>query len=118
MQLVQQLRSKISVELDDYLTSEYQAVALHAQSTVVDCNPAAAELFGYSVEEIIGINAWALFSVESASLIMEKLVSKSEEPYRVIGKKKDETEFNVEIKGQELTLNNEALRLVLLRKIE
>ena len=58
----EQLREKLQLDMDAYSSEEYPATAIHVNSTIVDANQASVDLYGYSLEELIGMNAWRLFS--------------------------------------------------------
>ena len=75
-ELVEFLRSKINTDLSQYASNDYEGVALHTSSIIVAANDAVCNMFGYSEEEVIGMNAWLLFSPESAQIIMQHLVEK------------------------------------------
>ncbi|MDH5218241.1 MAG: PAS domain S-box protein, partial [Gammaproteobacteria bacterium] len=51
-------------KIEDIVEPEYPIVALHSNSTIFYGNDAFCELSQYSHDEIIGLNAWRLFSPE------------------------------------------------------
>jgi len=83
---------------------------------IVDCNAAFAEIFGYSKDEIIGMDISELYAnLDEKERFMQNLRDESEKnrdlkDYELKVKKKDETEFFIEIdchlikdtKGKEL----------------
>ena len=111
------LKRELQSKVDDYVADDYEGIAFHSSSIVFLANDVAADMFGYSANELFGLNAWRLFSDESFDTIMQHLVEKSEEPYQVKGIKKDETEFDVELKGSDFEVHGEPIRSVMLKKI-
>lgn len=111
------LREQLDLNLDNYLRDGYEAVALHASSIIIAANRAGAEMFGYSVEEIEGLNAWSLFAPSSFDTILHKLSSRSTEPYIVEGRRRDGSTFKVELLGKDFTVARQNVRAVLLRKV-
>ena len=114
---VKQIREKLNFDLNDCLTDSYDAIALHSNTMIVELNQAAADMFGYSREELIGYNAWMLFTSSSADAIMQHVATQSERAYQIVGKRKDNTTFKVELKGIDFKLDGEPLRMVMLKEI-
>ena len=114
---IQQLRNRLLPKQDEYIEEGYEAVAFHTSSILVCANQAAVDMFGYTLEELQGMNAWHFFHPGSAQVIMKHLLEKSTEPYQVVAVKKDKTEFNVEIKGLDFEVDGEYVRVVLLKKL-
>lgn len=116
--IVRKLREKLKNRVDNYLSDGYEGVALHTSSIVIALNEAAAKMFGYTVEEAEGLNAWILFHPDSAKIIMQHLVNKSEDSYRVQALKKDGSEFTVELKGKDFEMDGEPVRSVSIKEIK
>lgn len=113
--LVVWLRRKLLPRLDEFKIEGYEGVALHSSSIMIAANQAVADMFGYELDDITGMNAWVFFSSKSADVIMKHLFEKSRAPYTVIGVKKDKTEFEVEIKGLDFEIEGEPVRVVALK---
>lgn len=111
------IRSEMEDDINEYLTDDYEAVALHSSSIILDVNQAAADMFGYRREDMIFLNAWKLFPPESVQELMQHLLTKSTEPYRVKALSKKGTRFTVELKGNDFKIAGEPVRSVLLKKI-
>lgn len=113
--LVNFLRKKIGNDLRQYATDGYEGIALHTSSIIIAVNDAVCDMFGYTQDEIPGLNAWLLFSQKSAESLMEHLMKKSQEPYTVTGLRKDKSEFEVELKGYDFEIAGEPVRAVALK---
>jgi len=114
---IRKLQIKLPQLADSFLEDGYDGIAFHSSSILIYANKGAAEAFGYSEEELPGMNSWLLFKPESAKTIMQHLVSKSSSPYRVKAVRKDKTEFEVELKGKDFEINGEPVRSVLIKKV-
>lgn len=115
--LVDFLRTKINPNLEEYISSDYEGIAVHTSSIIITVNQEVADMFGYDIDEFIGMNAWLLFTHESVQALMQHLVEKSEEPYEVTGVRKDKSEFKVLLKGHDFEIAGEPVRAVMLNKI-
>lgn len=114
---IQRLRTKLPQLANTFLEDDYDGIAFHSSSILIYADKGAADLFGYSEEEIPGMNSWLFFKPESAPIIMQHLVSKSTDPYRVKAVRKDKTEFEVELKGKDFEIDGEPIRAVLMKKV-
>lgn len=104
-------------KIEDIVEPEYPIVALHSNSTIFYGNDAFCELSQYSHDEIIGLNAWRLFSPESTEIIAQKLKEGATGPYLVIAIAKNGTAVKIEIKGKDLEFGNDKARAVFARII-
>ena len=111
------IRNEMDVDINNYLIDGYEAVALHSSSIILEVNQAAADMFAYSRDEMVFMNAWKLFPAESVSDLMHHLVTKSEEAYGVKACHKNGSLFTVELKGNDFEIAGEPVRSVLLKKI-
>ena len=115
--MLKSLNHKLKANIGDYVSDDYEGIAFHSNSIVFLVNDAAADMFGYTKDEVFGLNAWRLFSSDSAETIMQHLVEKSEEAYQVKGVKKNKIEFDVELKGKDFELRGDPVRAVLLKRL-
>ena len=112
------LRRHLQVDLAELLVDDYKAVAIHSSSIVIAANECCAQMFGYTVDEVIGLNAWTLFAASSVEALTKHLMSKSEAPYQVIARRKDGSHFKVELKGKDAELAGEPIRTVWLKQVD
>lgn len=103
---------------DELMEPGYPAIVVHSESTLIAANQNLADLTGYPMEELEGMNTWLLFPVESVKIITQKLKEKSTEPYQVMSKTKSGELIKVELKGYNFELNGVPLRAVLARLID
>ncbi len=111
LQLNNQLR-KAGLSPDNFIEAGYTGVVLHSASTLFAGNQGVAEITGYSLEEIVGLNAWRLFPPASIPIVKERLTHLSEEPYQVLIQKKDGKQLMVELKGKNIDIAHEQFRAI------
>ena len=112
------IRRHLAGDLSALLVDDYKGIAIHSNSIIVDANEYCVNMFGYSMDEIVGLNAWTLFTPGSAELLTKHLMSKSEAPYQVTARRKDGSTFKIELKGRDSELAGEPIRTVLLKQVE
>ncbi len=94
-----------------------EGVAISENGIVVDANQAMASLFGYSIEEFIGMNILEVAAPESHQLIKDKIRSGYEKPYEAVGLKKDHSTFLMEICGKSIVYQGTSARVTTIRDI-
>lgn len=104
-------------KIEDLIESAYPIIVIHSDSTIFYGNDAFCELSQYTHDEIIGLNAWRLFSPESTEIITQKLKENATDPYQVTAITKNGTAVKIEIKGKNLVFGNDKARAVLARVI-
>ena len=117
-------RKKIEEELkkseeryQKFAELSYEGIAIHDLGIMVQVNPALAKMFGYSEDELVGMSALELATPESASVIKANIISGSEEPYEVIGIRKNGEKFPLELRGKALEHNGKMVRVAAVRDI-
>jgi len=115
---IEQLKNALLPRLPDFPKDGYDGIVIHTSSIVICADAGGAEMFGYTEEEIVGVNTWSHFKPECARTILQHLTEKSEEPYTVTAVTRDRVEFKVELKGRDFNVNGIPVRLVLLRKTD
>jgi len=115
---IEQLRNKLLPRLPGFPREGYDGIVIHSSSIVICADAGGAEMFGYTEEEIVGVNTWYHFKPECAKTILQHLTEKSEEPYIVTALNRDRVEFKVEMKGKDFSVNGIPVRAVLIRKTD
>ena len=105
-------------KLEHMLKSGYDAIAVHSNGIIVTANPRACEIFGYHQDELTGLNSWKLFTAESSSIMMDRVLTSSEEPYEAKALHKDGHPIKLALEGKNILFNEESLRVVLFRSLK
>ncbi|MDH5184395.1 MAG: PAS domain S-box protein [Gammaproteobacteria bacterium] len=103
--------------LEHMLKPDYDAIAVHSNGIIITANPRACEIFGYRHDELLGLNSWKLFTAESSSIMMDHVLTGSEEPYEAMALHKNGHPLKLALKGKNFTLDEENLRAVLFRSL-
>jgi PAS domain S-box-containing protein len=90
---------------------------MHKDGIIREVNTGACTLFGYSREELVGMNVLDLPSPGSKDAVREKMQTISEEPYEMEGQKKDGSRFFGILYSRNLSYNNQQIRLTSVRDI-
>jgi len=115
---IEQLRNKLLPRLPSFSREGYDGIVLHSSSIVICADAGGAEIFGYTEEEIVGVNTWSHFKPECAKTILKHLTEKSDKPYEVTALNRNREEFKVELKGKDFYLDGIPVRAVLVRKTD
>ena len=94
-----------------------EGVLIHEHGKVLDANPAFAKMFGYKIDEILGISVTEFLTPESRHIFQENMQSGYENPYEVTGLKKDQTIFNLEVVGKNSVYKGRNVRVSAWRNI-
>lgn len=97
--------------------ASFGGIGLHRMGALVDCNQGLCDLTGYRYEELIGTNGINLIAPEFRDLVIEKIISKSTQPYDVVGLRKDGSRFFLEIHGKNIPYKDGQLRVTEFRDI-
>jgi PAS domain S-box-containing protein len=103
--------------LQSFFNATFEAVIIHQNGKIVDLNPAAEFLFGYTSHDILGQSVLKITAPESRDLITEKVKSPSDEPFKAIAQKKDGTPFHCEVRAKTIFYQGNPARVVSVRDI-
>ena len=77
----------------------------------IKTNSVAPELFGYNEKEMIGKNAFEFIAYESINYVKKVINNKNQEPYEAIMLRKDGTKFPAILRGKDIQLEGETIRV-------
>ncbi len=97
------------------ITSE--AIAIHDKGKILEVNKGFVKLFGYNENETIGMSAAQLAAPESIDLVMANILSRNENPYEVVGIRKDGSKFMAEVTGKTIVFKDREARVTVMRDI-
>ncbi len=95
----------------------FEAIFISDKGYCIDANQTAAKMFGYNHAELIGIFGTDVIAPESKETVKRHLLSGYQEPYEVLGMKKDGTRFHVEIRGRMTTYRGRNVRVTVVRNV-
>jgi PAS domain S-box-containing protein len=97
--------------------ASFGGIALHKMGKIIDANKGLANMTGYEVNELIGMNGLNLIAEEFRAQVIEHIKNGYSLPYDVIGVKKDGSRYNIEIHGKNVPYKGETLRVTEFRDI-
>lgn len=97
--------------------ASFGGIGLHNKGRILDCNQGLCNLTGYDYDELIGSDGLNLIVPEYREYVMQKILSKDEEPYDVEGLRKDGSRYSLEIKGKNIPFGDGLIRVTEFRDI-
>lgn len=94
-----------------------EGVLINKKEKIWEANKAFAKMFGYKSEEVIGMPVSEFVTPASFEVIKKNIQAGFEQPYEIIGVKKDGTTFNIEATGKNCIYKGSPARVATLRDI-
>ena len=98
------------------LESAFDGVVLHQGRIIVSANRTFAEMFGYTVEDVIGRDVMEFIPSDAREMV-ESQIMHGESPCETVGLKKDGTRISIEILSKSWLLEDQPARLTAVRDI-
>jgi PAS domain S-box-containing protein len=95
----------------------FEGIAFTEQSVIVDANQQFADMFGYKVDQVQGLDVRQLVTPEDRELVQSRILAGSEEPYEHRGLRKDGTVIFVEVRPRMMSIKERSLRVTAVRNI-
>jgi PAS domain S-box-containing protein len=94
-----------------------EGIMIHDQGRIVEANRTFAEMFGYKLSELVGMDGFKLIAPESRKLVGKHINAGYEESYEASMLRKDGTTFPAELIGKAVPYQGGTLRIVIIRDI-
>ncbi len=92
--------------------SSTEGIAIHENGVILEANHALARIFGFDrAEEMAGKNGLELTAPEYRQLISNNIQADYEEPYEVVGLRKDGSRFNCLVSGKPILYQGRKIRV-------
>lgn len=95
----------------------FEGISINDKAHILLANEALADMFGYSLDEIIGKSVESFVAPESRQATQDRIRANFQEPYETIGVRQDGTQFNLEIRGKSISYRDREARVAVLRDI-
>jgi two-component system cell cycle sensor histidine kinase/response regulator CckA len=96
----------------------FEAVVIHDEGVIIEANDQYYKMFGYSPDELSGVNAIALTTTKVAeNQIRAHIKSGYLGPYEVTGTRKDGSHFPMEIRAKTVELSDKTVRMSAIRNL-
>ncbi len=97
--------------------SSYEGIIIHDDGLILDANERSAVLFGFGSEPLVGKVITDLMPPESRSKVTAQLLARNDEPFEAISRRKDGTEFHMEVRGRDMVYEGHDARVFVFRDI-
>ncbi len=97
--------------------ASFGGITIHDKGVILDCNQGLSEISGYPIEELIGMDGLVLIAERSRETVMKNVLCGFEEPYEVIGLRKDGTEYPARLEAKNIPYRGKEVRVVEFRDI-
>ncbi|MEO8619817.1 MAG: response regulator [bacterium] len=97
--------------------ASFDGIAISVDGVIVEANRGYAEMFGYTVDEVIGRMATDFVTAESEHEVHVRTVTGIEGTYELIGKRKDGSRIALEATGRSYPVNGRRGRVAALRDV-
>lgn len=117
-------RKKIERELQDsenryrgLSDASFEGILVTKKGKIIDANKTLEEMFGYSLEEAVGMNAADLMASSEREDVLKKVLSGYERSYETLGRKKDGSIFPIEIHAKMVSFQDRQVRVSAVRDL-
>ena len=95
----------------------FEGIIIHKNGIAIDCNQSFLNIFGYTSDELIGINLFDIIHPKDHQSVTENISKEKTVPYEITGIKKNGNEIPVEIEARNFKKNNNTFRVAAIRDI-
>ncbi|MDB5102266.1 MAG: two-component hybrid sensor and regulator [Cyanobacteria bacterium RYN_339] len=95
----------------------FDGVAIHDAGVIIEANQALADMFGYPLDELVGLDGPSTAAPEYHAFIQERISTNDTRPYEVEALRKDGTRFAVEIVSRPAHYHGRRVRVSAFRDI-
>ena len=97
--------------------ASFGGIGVHDQGKILDANQGLANITGYTIPELIGMDGLQLIAPEYREHVIQKIRIGYETRYDVIGQKKDGSRYHLEVQGKNIPFQNRMVRVTEFRDI-
>lgn len=97
--------------------ASFGGIAVHDQGVILDCNQGLSNITGFQMEELIGMNGLLLIAPDYREFVMNKIITKYEQPYEAFGIRKNNEIYPLKLEARNLPYQGKEVRVVEFRDI-
>lgn len=97
--------------------ASFGGIAIHENGVNIDCNQALADLTGYSIDELIGMDGMQLIAPEWRELARRRMASDYRQAYEIEGLRRDGTRCPLIVQGKRIPYRGRLVRVSEFRDI-
>lgn len=95
----------------------FEGIIISDNGKVLETNRAFTEMFGYELEEVVGMGTFDFMLPVDHDLIQQNMLSNFEEPYEAEGLRKDGSTFDIELRGRSFRYQDRKVYVTAVRDI-
>lgn len=97
--------------------ASFGGIFIHDKMRIIACNQGLADMSGYTVEELIGMEGGQLIAEESLEVVKRNIETGYEQPYEAIALHRNGTTFPVQVEARNIPYKGKIVRVAEMRDI-
>jgi PAS domain S-box-containing protein len=97
--------------------ASFGGITIHDKGRILECNQGLAEITGFSVAELIGMDGLLLIAPRSRDLVRANILAGYEHPYEALGLRKNGEEYPLRLEAKNIPYRGQQVRVVEFRDI-
>jgi PAS domain S-box-containing protein len=97
--------------------ASFGGIVIHDHGIILDCNQGLAELTGFSIAELVGMDGLGLIAPKWRELVMRNIQSGFDKSYDVEGLRHDGSRYQLSIRGKNIPYKGKTVRVTEFRDI-
>ncbi|MGH7143453.1 MAG: PAS domain S-box protein [Planctomycetota bacterium] len=97
--------------------ASFEGLVIHEKGVVIDANQVFADMFGYTVDEIIGKSVFDFTTPQGAEAVRRRLLAEDERPYETEGVRRDGSRFVGELLPRMIPFHGRRVRVTAARDV-
>jgi diguanylate cyclase (GGDEF)-like protein/PAS domain S-box-containing protein len=95
----------------------FEGILISDRGEILEANLALTDVFGYASAELVGRSALEFVAPEHRDKVRRKIASGDEEPYEIVGIRKDGTRIDLEVRGRAYSYRGRSVRVTAVRDV-
>ena len=95
----------------------FEGILISDGGEILEANRALTDMLGYETMELFGRSALEFVAPEHRDLVRNKFASGAEDPYEIIGVRKDGTLLDLEVRGRAFSYQGRSVRVTAVRDV-
>lgn len=95
----------------------FEGILITDRGEILEANLALTDMFGYASAELVGRSALEFVAPEHRDMVSQKIASGSEQPYEIVGIRKDGTPLDLEVRGRAYSYRGRRVRVTAVRDV-
>ncbi len=100
-----------------FAEAAFEGIGIAERGKIIDANQQLAQMLGYDVAELMGMDVMACVAPASRALVQEHSIAEFDKPYEHLALRKDGTTFPVEARGKTVIYQGRSVRVAAIRDI-